>query len=125
MIKFTEIPKSEIYTTYNTHYRDDARYFQIYKENKPLCIYGVLSRGEGVGEAFWVLNSFNKNVLTKKFFENLFNHLFSLDFKEIYTWTRCKKLTNVFCHYNKFGIEKIDFPYWDKDETKTWFLKRI
>lgn len=125
MFKFTELPKSEIYTTYNTHYHDDARYFKIDKEDKPLCIYGVLSRGDGIAEAFWVLNSFNKNVLTKTFFENLFNHLFSLDFKEIYTWTRCKKLTNVFGHYNNFGIEKIGCPAWDRDETKTWFMKRL
>jgi len=125
MIEFAEVPKAQIYTTHNSHYHDDARYFKINRSNKPLCIYGVISHGEGAAEAFWVLDSFNKNVLSQTFFEKLFTHLFSLGFKEIYTWTRCKKLINIFGHYKNFGIEKIDFPTWDKDETKTWFMKRI
>ena len=124
-IIFEEIDKSEIYTTHNNHYRDDARYFRISKPNKILCIYGVLSHGDGIAEAFWILDSFNDNVLSKKFFTSLFNHLFSLGFKEIYTWTRCAKLTNVFRHFNNFGIDEITFPTWDNDETKTWFIKRI
>lgn len=125
MINFTEIPRSEIYTTHNNHYHDDARYFEIKRDQKPLCIYGVISHGHGVAETFWILNSFNKNVLNKTFFMQLSDHLFSLGFQEVYTWTRCKKLTNVFGHFNNFGIEKTDCPTWDNDTTKTWFRKVV
>lgn len=125
MIQFTEIPKSTIYAIHNNHYRDDAYYFQINKNGKQLCIYGVLDRENGIAEAFWILNSFDKKVLSKNFFKSLFNHSFKLGYKEIYTWTRCPKLINVFSHFKKFGIENIDHPSWDIDETKTWFMKRL
>lgn len=125
MITFTEIPSEQIYTTHNEHYFDQARYFQICDGDKSLCIYGVVAHSKITGEAFWVLDSFNKDVLSKKFFKDLFEHLFSLGFKVIYTWTRCKKLTNVFSHYKNLGIEKIGTPSWDNDESKTWFMKRI
>ncbi len=125
MIAFQEIDKSEIYSSHNNHYDDNARYFKINKDNEPLCIYGVLTRDNNIGEAFWILDSFNDRVLSKKFFSHLFKHCFSLGYKEMYTWTRCERLKSVFSHFEKFGIEKIEFPSWDSDETKTWFMKRL
>jgi hypothetical protein len=125
MIVFNEIDKSEVYTNYNSHYHDDATYYQISKNDVPLCIYGVLERGNGIAEAFWILNSFNKKVLSKSFFLHLFKHAFSLEYKSLYTWTRCPRLIKVFDHFDKFGIEKIDSPFWDDDQTKTWYLKRL
>ncbi len=125
MIQFKEIDKLEIYSSHNNHYDDNARYFKINKDGNPLCIYGVLTRENNIGEAFWILNSFNDRVLSKNFFNNLFKHCFSLGYKEIYTWTRCERLKSVFGHFKKFGIEEIEFPAWDSDETKTWFMKRL
>lgn len=125
MITFQEIEKMEIYTLHNNHYHEDARYFNVLKTNKFLCIYGLVSRTEEVCEAFWILDSFSKKTLSKTFFHYLFNHLFSLGFKEFYTWTRCNKLINIFGHFSNFGIEEVHAPMWDRDETKTWFMKRI
>jgi len=125
MMIFEEINKFEIFLSHNAHYFDNARYFKIFKDNNYLCIYGVLSRDENVGEAFWILDSFEDNVLSKKFFNHLFKHCFSLGYKELYTWTRCERLRSVFRRFEKFGIEKIDFPSWDNDESKTWFMKRL
>jgi len=125
MITFEEIEKMEIYTNHNNHYHDDARYFNVVKNNKFLCIYGLISREQDVGEAFWILDTFSKRVLSKTFFYYLFNHLFSLGYKEIYTWTRCKKLINIFVYFSNFGIEEVSPPKWDSDETKTWFMRRI
>ncbi len=122
---FKEIDKSEIYTNHNSCYHDDAKYYTISKNGKQLCIYGVIAREDGVGEAFWIMDSFNDRVFCKTFFIALFNHLFSLQYKKVYTWTRCKRLINIFGKFNSFGIEKIDFPLWDVDQTKTWFMKRI
>lgn len=125
MITFEEINKSEIYSSHNTHYDDNARYFKINKDDELLCIYGVLTRDNNIVEAFWILDSFNGRVLSKKFFNHFFKHCFSLGYKEMYTWTRCERLTSVFRHFEKFGIEKIYYPSWDNDETKTWFMKRL
>jgi hypothetical protein len=125
MIEFKEMDKFEIYSSHNNHYDENAKYFKILKGTQPLCIYGILKRNDGIGEAFWILDSFEKDVLSKKFFNDLFKHCFSLGYKEMYTWTRCGKLENVFGHFKKLGIEKIDYPTWDKDETKTWFMKRL
>lgn len=125
MITFEAMDKSEIYSSHNAHYDDNARYFKVFKDNQPLCIYGVLSRDGNVGEAFWILDSFEDNVLSKKFFNHLFKHCFSLGYKELYTWTRCERLRSVFRRFEKFGIEQIDFPSWDHDESKTWFMKRL
>lgn len=125
MINFQEIPKDEIYISHNNHYHDDARYFGITKNHIPMCIYGVISRSDKTSEAFWILDSFSKKVLTKEFFQHLFNHLFSLGYEKVYTWTRCKKLINVFDHFKKLGIERSECPAWDCDESKTWFMKRI
>lgn len=125
MITFEEIDKSQIYSSHNQHYDDNARYFNVIKNNKLLCIYGVVTRNNNKGEAFWILDSFNGKVLTKSFFNSLFKHAFYLGYKELYTWTRCERLKSLFEHFKKFGIEKTDCPSWDTDETKTWFIKRI
>lgn len=126
MITFEEIDKNDIYHTYNNHYFDDARYFNVIKNDKLLCIYGIRDRNYDILEAFWILPSFNKNILNKRLFNSLFNHCFSLGYKYIFTWSRCEKLINVFSHFSKFGIEKLSSPPpWDDDTTKTWFMKRL
>jgi hypothetical protein len=122
---FKEIDKSEIYTNHNNSYRDDATYYSIFKDDKYLCTYGILSRSENIGEAFWIVNSFNGKVFCKSFFYYLFKHASSLKYKEIYTWTRCERLINVFGKFGGFGIERVAPPEWDNDPSKTWFMKRI
>lgn len=125
MIQFTEISKEEIYNTHNEYYHDNARYFKISKPNKPLCIYGIVEHSKDIVEAFWVHTSFSRDVVSKTFFNKLFSHVFSLGFKVVFTWSRCPKLINIFGKYADFGIVKVPCPAWDKDETKTWFMKRI
>jgi hypothetical protein len=125
MIEFQKIDKSEIYDTHNSYYLDNAIYFQINKPNKPLCIYGIIEHGKDIVEAFWVHTSFNRDVVCKEFFNKLFSHVFSLGYKIVFTWSRCPKLINIFSKYKDFGIEQVPCPPWDKDETKTWFMKRI
>lgn len=122
---FKELPKSEIYNNHNHCYHDDATYYQISKNGENLCIYGIISRKDKIGEAFWIMDSFIGKVFSKNFFCGLFDHLFSLQYKEIYTWTRCKRLINIFSRFNDVGIEKIECPEWDNDQTKTWFIKRL
>lgn len=124
-MNFQEIDKSEIYHNHNSCYHDDAIYYQISKNDKQLCIYGVITRNNNIGEAFWIMNSFSNKVFCKNFFYGLFNHLFSLQYKEIFTWTRCKRLINIFSHFKDLGIEKTECPEWDNDQTKTWFIKRL
>jgi hypothetical protein len=122
---FKEIDKSEIYTNHNNCYHDDADYYEIIKNDKPLCIYGVISRSDNIGEAFWIMDSFNDKVFCKNFFYSLFKHASSLKYKEIYTWTRCNRLINIFGKFNTFGIEKVASPKWDNDQTKTWFMRSL
>ena len=125
MMIFKEINKSEIYTNHNNCYHEDADYFDISKNDKSLCIYGIISRDDGAGEAFWIMDSFNDRVFCKNFFHSLFKHAFSLKYTKVYTWTRCERLINVFGKFNNFGIEKTDCPKWDNDQTKTWFMRRL
>lgn len=125
MMIFKEIAKSEIYNKLNQYYHDDAVYYQISKKDIPLCIYGIIKRHDKIGEAFWIMDSFNGKVFSKNFFLCLFNHIFSLKYNEMYTWTRCKRLINIFSHFQEMGIEKVNCPQWDNDETKTWFVKRL
>lgn len=125
MMHFEEIDKSEIYEKYNNCYHEKAIYYNIKKGEQLLCIYGVIPRTNEIAEAFWITNSFHDKVFCKRFFHSLFKHLFSLGYKEIYTWTRCKKLVEVFGHFKNFGIIKSEVPYWDNDSTKVWFVKRI
>jgi hypothetical protein len=125
MFHFQEIGKEIIYIMYNENYFDDARYFSITKNKKPVCIYGVITRSDDTAEVLWIVDSFRKDGFTKELFINLFNHFSALGFKRFYSWTRCKKLTNILNNFKKYGIEKTDYPFWDSDETKTWFMKRI
>lgn len=125
MMELVEIDKSEIYEKHNDFYFENAVYYNVVKDDKILCICGVLPIMDNVAEAFWVKNSFHKNVLSKRFFSSLFVNMFSLGYKVLFTWTRCKKLISIFEHYRGIGIEKVDAPAWDKDPTKTWFMKRI
>lgn len=122
---FQQVDKSEIYLNHNASYHDDAIYYKISKNDKFLCIYGIISREDKTGEAFWVMDSFNGKVFSKDFFKELFKHLFSLQYKEIYTWTRCRRLVNIFGRFNDLGIEEAKCPHWDSDPTKIWFMKRI
>lgn len=124
-MKFEEINKSEIYNKHNHCFHEDATYFNIMKGDQLLCIYGIIPHTDDMAEAFWITESFHNKVFCKRFFHSLFNHLFSLGYKEIYTWTRCKKLIEVFGHFRNMGIQKSDCPKWDNDETKVWFMKRI
>lgn len=125
MITFEEIDKSEVVDKYKNCFDEDVRYFKVIKGKCILCIYGLVSRGNKVIETFWVTESFHNRVFTKSFFVSLFKHAFSLGYTELYTWTRWEKLIDVFGHFKSFGIEKTECPPWDKDETKTWFIKRI
>jgi hypothetical protein len=125
MMIFKEIHKFEIYNNHNHCYHDDASYYQISKFNNPLCIYGIITRKDKIGEAFWIMDSFKDKVFCKNFFYDLFNHIFSLHYKDVYTWTRCKRLINIFGHFKDLGIEKVGCPEWDNDHTKTWFIKRL
>lgn len=122
---FVEVDKSEIYENHNDCYFENAVYYNVMRGDKLLCICGVLPLMDNVAEAFWVKNSFSKNVLSKSFFSSFFDNMFSLGYKALFTWTRCKKLISVFEHYRGIGIEKVGSPAWDKDPTKTWFMKRI
>lgn len=122
---FEIIDKSEIYENYNQHYYENAIYYNIKKGDKVLCKYGIIPYDHGFAEAFWILDSFDKNVLSKNFFSSIFNHSFSLGYKVICTWTRCNKLISVFEHYKRIGIEAMPSPFWDDDPTKFWFMKRI
>lgn len=125
MINFSKIDKQEIKEKYIQYFHEDAVYFQANKNDIPLCIYGVIDRHHGKGEAFLMLKSFYKKVLTKEFFYELFKHAFSLGFKELYTWTQWDRLIKLFDHFGAYGIEKTSPPVWDKDVTKCWFIKRI
>lgn len=122
---FEQIDKSEIYENHNQNYYENAIYYNIKKGDKVLCKYGIIPYAHGFAEAFWILDSFDKNVLSKNFFSCLFGHTFSLGYKVICTWTRCNKLISVFEHYKRIGIEAMPSPFWDDDPTKFWFMKRI
>jgi hypothetical protein len=124
-MEFREVDKSEIYDNYNHHYRDNAIYYDIRDGDKSLCKYGFVPYSHGVAEVFWILDSFNKNVISKKLFSALFKHSFALGYKVLFTWTRCEKLIKVFEYYKRVGIEEVPPPAWDSDPTKTWFMKRI
>jgi len=122
---FKEIESSEIKKSYASYFHEKARYFAINKRNDFLCYYGIIDITDEIGEAFLMFKSFNSKVLSKEFFLSLFDHLTKLGYKEIYTWTKWDKLIKLFSHFNRFGIEKVNYPEWDKDPSKTWFLKRI
>lgn len=125
MITFQEIDKSEIKDKYPTYFHEKARYFNITKNNNNIGYYGIISYSNKVCEAFLMFKSFKGKVLSKGFFVSLFSHLFSLGYKEIYTWTKWDKLIRLFDHFSQFGICKTGCPEWDKDPTKTWYIRKI
>ena len=125
MIDFLEFDKQKIKELYSSYFHEDATYYQAFRNESPICLYGIIDRHDGKGEAFLMLKSFSGKVFTKEFFSELFNHTFSLGFKELYTWTKWDRLISVFEHFIKCGIEKTSPPPWDNDETKCWFIKRI
>lgn len=125
MFKFLEISSDIIFLMYNPSHFENARYFSITKNDKPVCIYGVIPRTDKVCEVLWIIPSFYENGFTKELFINMFEHFKSLGYEEAYTWTRCPKLSNILNHFKKLGVEKTECPDWDLDETKTWFKKRI
>lgn len=125
MITFHEIDKQFIQDKYPKYFHEHGMYFRIIKDKCDLCIYGIIIYSENICESFWIMESFIKNAFTKEFFIALFKHLFGLGFKEIYTWTRCRKIIKTFKHFKAYGIEETTSPSWDGDSTKTWFVKRI
>ena len=144
---FEEIGKAEVSKNYPAYFHEDARYFKVINNHKTLCLYGVISRTGKTGEAFLMLQSFQGKVLSRDFFIALFNHTFSLGYKEIYTWTKWDRLIKLFGHFKKFGIEETNCPPWGKpskvdslskvaplskaapqakvNPDQTWFIKRM
>ena len=130
-IHFVEVSPHEIIKSYPSYFHEKARYFKAIKvdgrlpDDKPLCFYGIISRTEHAGEAFLMMKTFNGKVLSKGFFVSLFHHVFSLGYKEIYTWTKWNRLIELFRRFKRFGIEETGCPPWDKDASKTWFIRKV
>ncbi len=119
-MKFEEINKSEIKDKYIKWYVEDTRYFNIIKDEVILCIYGVTRYTDSICEAFWIKESFHNKVFTKGFFVGLFNHLFGLGYRKVYTCTGWDKLRKVFNHFKYLGIEETDSPIFvKKNENKS------
>jgi hypothetical protein len=124
MITFHEINSTEIKDKYPTYFHKKARYFNIAKNNNNIGYYGVISYDYEVCEAFLMFKSFKGKVLSKEFFLSLFEHLYSLGYREVLTWTKWDKLIKLFSHFTKFGIYKTRCPAWDNDPSKTWYIMR-
>ena len=137
-IHFIEVSPHEIIKNHPGYFHGQARYFKAMKDGKALCLYGVISRTEQTGEAFLMMKTFQGKVFTKGFFIALFAHVFSLGYKEVWTWTTWDRLIKLLGHFKKFGIEKTACPSWENEprlapaeagvdphSTKTWFLKRV
>lgn len=125
MMIFKEIDSSEIKQSYASYFNEKARYFMINKNTDFLCYCGIIDINDEVGEAFLMFKSFNGKVLSKELFLSLFDHFKKLGYKETYTWTTIPAWVRLFSHFNRFGLEKVNCPEWDKDPSKTWFVKRI
>jgi hypothetical protein len=124
MITFHEISVTEIKDKYPSYFHKQARYFNILKSNNNIGYYGVISYNDKICEAFLMFKSFKGKVLSRDFFIFLFEHLSSLGYKEVYTWTKWDRLIKLFSHFEKFGVCKTACPAWDTDPTKTWYIKR-
>jgi hypothetical protein len=146
-IGFVETNKEEIKEIYPSSFHEKARYFKATRNGKTLCFYGIINRtddqarlnqaGLDTCEAFLMMGTFQGRVLSKGFFFSLFNHLFSLGYREIWTWTKWDRLIKLLARFEKLGIEQAQCPTWDKGptvgslskvdlrQTKTWFIKRI
>ena len=137
MFTYLETHPLEIREKYRHYYHEKARYFRIARNAIPVGYYGIIPYDDKTCEAFLMFKSFQGKVLSRDFFIALFNHSFSLGYKEIYTWTKWDRLIKLFGHFKKFGIEPTNCPPWDKDwldptkaggdpcETKTWFVRRM
>lgn len=123
-MEFEEVNSEEIKESYPKYFHPNARYFQVMKDNDFLCYYGIIDHKDLKCEAFWILSSFNGRVITRNLINSLMNHILSLGFKEIYTWSAWERVIRIFSHLKKIGIEKSDCPFWDKDPTKSWFVRR-
>jgi hypothetical protein len=124
---FNEVSPYFINEYYKKYFHPNARYFEIIKNNKIICYYGIIKISKDICEAFWLIGTFNGKVFSKQFFIELFTHLFSIGYSETYTWISNKhnKLIRLFEGFKKFGIEKTECPFWDNDKTKIWFIRRI
>ncbi len=125
MMIFKEIDSSEIKKSYASYFHEKARYFMINKNTDVLCYYGIIDITDEIGETFFICNSFNGKILSKGFILSLFDHACNLGYKELYTWSKWDRLINFCSYLKKYGIEKTSIPEWDKDASKSWFVKRI
>jgi len=131
-IHFVEVSAFEIRKNHPSYFHEQTRYFKAVKDGKALYLYGVISRTEQAGEAFLMMKTFNGKVLSKGFFVALFAHVFSLGYREVWTWTKWDRLIKLFARFERFGIKKTGSPPWDNNSpTKTskvdplWFIKKI
>lgn len=124
MITFHEIDKSFIKEKHSQYFHDKARYFQIKSGNKNIGINGVIDRENKSCEVFLNPKMFKWEVLSKEFFNCLFNYLYSIGYNRIYTWTKWNRLSSIFSNFEKIGIERSNCPEWDNDSTKIWFVKK-
>jgi hypothetical protein len=123
-MNFEEVNPQEIKESYPKYFHENARYFQVMKNDDFLCYYGIINYEDQKCETFWILSSFNGHVITRGMILSLMNHILSLGFKEIYTWSAWERVIRIFDRLKKFKIEKTGAPFWDKDPSKTWFVRR-
>jgi hypothetical protein len=141
-INFIEVNKDEIRKIYPSYFHEQARYFKVMRNGQALCFYGIIDQTDDQArldacEAFLMMGTFQGRVLSKGFFLSLFRHLFSLGYKEIWTWTKWDRLINLLARFEKLGIQQAEYPPWDTEakigplpnvgprQAKTWFIKRI
>jgi hypothetical protein len=151
-INFVEINKEEIRKTYPASFHEKARYFKAMRNGQALCFYGIIDQTDDqtclnhesldACEAFLLMGTFQGRVLSKGFFLSLFHHLFSLGYRQVWTWTKWERLIKLLTRFEKLGIEQAQCPPWDTEpvaplptvgllpkvgphHTKTWFIKRI
>ena len=129
-IQFIDMNPDDIRENYPDSFHEQARYFKVLKNGNPLCCYGIISHPDQLGEAFLIMKTFQGKVLSKGFFLSLFEHAFSLGYREVYTWTSWDRLIRLFRHFEKLGIEPTGCPPWDTGSIatltlKTWFMKKI
>ena len=124
MINFSEINNYYIVDNHPKYFHENARYFQIIKDKCNVGFYGLIDYTDKVCDVFWLMDTFKGKVFTKDFFKYNFDHLFSLDYKTFYTWSKQPKVIRIFDHCKNFGIERSENPFWDNDKTKTWFIRR-
>lgn len=118
-VKFIEISPSEIKKFFPEFHSEDKVFFEIFKNENPVGLYGIKDIGSDIGEISLYMHVGFRFEMTKKIINKILTFPSELGFKKILISTDLESVERFLRKIEKLG--KMDVKYLFENEGLHWF----